>query len=346
MLGEALFVVLSGRARVTEAQAGRRPLPGDFFGELSALDGGQRSANVVAETPVRVLRLFRHTLLELLRASRSWRCGCSTRWCGGCATSSDAPPSSSARRAATVRARPGVGRRGRRRRPPRSDGRGRRRGCRRSRSSRPAGASSRRARAGRASTRGARRSAASRRGDRAPVERSGVKAGSSHVRQSSISAARSAIDRPGEQPEAERPVGHDAGAMFAAPADQVAVARARASRTAAAASRRGGSPRSARSAAGRSSRRRSHRTGRRRQIRHRLPRSPRRRAGRRRASAAGTGRSGRSRAGPSAASHGLPDLLRAEPRSLGLRGHLRGHQHVVAAAVDRAADERSETPWP
>jgi CRP-like cAMP-binding protein len=68
MLGETLFVVLSGRAKVS--RRGRKVgevLPGDFFGELSALDGGPRSATVAAETPVRVLRLFRHTLLELLR---------------------------------------------------------------------------------------------------------------------------------------------------------------------------------------------------------------------------------------------------------------------------------------
>jgi CRP/FNR family cyclic AMP-dependent transcriptional regulator len=68
MLGETLFVVLTGRARVT--RRGRKVgevLPGDFFGEQSALDGGPRSATVSAETPMRVLRLFRHTLLELLR---------------------------------------------------------------------------------------------------------------------------------------------------------------------------------------------------------------------------------------------------------------------------------------
>ena len=66
--GETLFVVLSGKARVT--RNGRKVgevLPGDFFGELSALDGGPRSATVSAETPMRVLRLFRHTLLELVR---------------------------------------------------------------------------------------------------------------------------------------------------------------------------------------------------------------------------------------------------------------------------------------
>jgi CRP/FNR family transcriptional regulator, cyclic AMP receptor protein len=67
MRGETFFVVLAGRAKVVR---GSRKIgemvPGDFFGELSALDGGPRSASVVAETPMRLLRLFRHTLLELL----------------------------------------------------------------------------------------------------------------------------------------------------------------------------------------------------------------------------------------------------------------------------------------
>jgi CRP-like cAMP-binding protein len=68
MRGETLFVVLTGRGKVS--RRGRKVgevLPGDFFGELSALDGGPRSATVSAETPMRVLRLFRHTLQELLR---------------------------------------------------------------------------------------------------------------------------------------------------------------------------------------------------------------------------------------------------------------------------------------
>jgi CRP-like cAMP-binding protein len=68
MLGETLFVVLSGKGKVL--RGGRKVgevLPGDFFGELSTLDGGPRSATVTAETPMRVLRLFRHTLVELLK---------------------------------------------------------------------------------------------------------------------------------------------------------------------------------------------------------------------------------------------------------------------------------------
>jgi CRP-like cAMP-binding protein len=66
-LGETLFVVLEGEAKVT--RGGRRVgavLPGDFFGELSAIDAGPRSASVVAVTPLRVLRLFRRTLMSLI----------------------------------------------------------------------------------------------------------------------------------------------------------------------------------------------------------------------------------------------------------------------------------------
>ena len=66
-VGEAMFVVLAGVARVT--RGGRKVaelFPGDFFGELSALDGGERTASVVAQTPVEVLRLFRHTLRRMI----------------------------------------------------------------------------------------------------------------------------------------------------------------------------------------------------------------------------------------------------------------------------------------
>jgi CRP/FNR family cyclic AMP-dependent transcriptional regulator len=67
MLGETLFVVLAGHGLVVRkgAEVGE-VLPGDFFGELSALDGGARTATIVADTPMRVLRLFRRTLVELI----------------------------------------------------------------------------------------------------------------------------------------------------------------------------------------------------------------------------------------------------------------------------------------
>ncbi|HSL10963.1 MAG TPA: cyclic nucleotide-binding domain-containing protein [Actinomycetota bacterium] len=68
MLGETMFVILEGQAKVVR---GKRKvgevLPGEFFGELSLIDGGPRSASVVADTPMRVLRIFRRTLTGLWR---------------------------------------------------------------------------------------------------------------------------------------------------------------------------------------------------------------------------------------------------------------------------------------
>jgi CRP/FNR family cyclic AMP-dependent transcriptional regulator len=67
--GETLFVLLEGQAKVVRGGKLRTELvPGDFFGEVSVLDGGPRTATVVAETPVAALRLFRSTVLELVAA--------------------------------------------------------------------------------------------------------------------------------------------------------------------------------------------------------------------------------------------------------------------------------------
>jgi len=69
MLGETMFVILSGEARVVK---GKRRLgtvrPGDFFGEVALLDGAPRSASVVADTPLEAIRLYRRTLLRVLQA--------------------------------------------------------------------------------------------------------------------------------------------------------------------------------------------------------------------------------------------------------------------------------------
>ena len=69
LLGETMFVVLSGEAKVVK---GKRRLgtvrPGDFFGEVALLDGAPRSASVVAETPLEAIRLYRRTLLRVLEA--------------------------------------------------------------------------------------------------------------------------------------------------------------------------------------------------------------------------------------------------------------------------------------
>ena len=65
--GETLFVLLEGQVKVFRGGGLRtRLVPGDFFGEVSVLDGGPRTATIVAETPVAALRLFRRTVLELV----------------------------------------------------------------------------------------------------------------------------------------------------------------------------------------------------------------------------------------------------------------------------------------
>jgi CRP-like cAMP-binding protein len=66
--GDAFFVILEGEAKVV---AGRRTInrlmPGDYFGEISLLDGGERTASVISETPLKVLMIDRARFLRLLQ---------------------------------------------------------------------------------------------------------------------------------------------------------------------------------------------------------------------------------------------------------------------------------------
>jgi CRP-like cAMP-binding protein len=65
--GETLFVILEGSVRVV--RGGRiiaKLLAGEFFGELSVIDGRPRTADVVAETDVRCLVLYRDDLKRVL----------------------------------------------------------------------------------------------------------------------------------------------------------------------------------------------------------------------------------------------------------------------------------------
>ena len=68
--GDVCYVILEGQARVV--RNGRRLATiasGDFFGEMSLLDGAPRSASVVADEPSRVLSLPRKAFIELLSAN-------------------------------------------------------------------------------------------------------------------------------------------------------------------------------------------------------------------------------------------------------------------------------------
>jgi len=65
--GNQFFLILDGSARVDVSPQKQRHLhPGDFFGEMSLLDGEPRSATVVAETAMRVLVISRRNFATLL----------------------------------------------------------------------------------------------------------------------------------------------------------------------------------------------------------------------------------------------------------------------------------------
>jgi CRP/FNR family transcriptional regulator, cyclic AMP receptor protein len=66
--GNHFFLIVDGAAIVEVSPRKRRKLaPGEFFGEMSLLDGGPRSATVVAETPVRLLVIGRESFSVLMR---------------------------------------------------------------------------------------------------------------------------------------------------------------------------------------------------------------------------------------------------------------------------------------
>jgi CRP-like cAMP-binding protein len=70
--GVEWFVVLSGRASCrVEGREVATFRPGDFFGELSLIDKGPRSASVIAETPMRLLNFDQREFERLLDVAPS-----------------------------------------------------------------------------------------------------------------------------------------------------------------------------------------------------------------------------------------------------------------------------------
>jgi CRP/FNR family cyclic AMP-dependent transcriptional regulator len=68
-LGDAIYLILSGRSHVCKKKAGDRELAelceGEFFGEMSLVEATARSATVVVTTPTRVFRLPNQELQRL-----------------------------------------------------------------------------------------------------------------------------------------------------------------------------------------------------------------------------------------------------------------------------------------
>ena len=65
--GDSFFIIIDGAVAVrTPIGAGRQLQPGDFFGEMSLLDGEPRSATIVATTDLRLLVVDRSHFWRLL----------------------------------------------------------------------------------------------------------------------------------------------------------------------------------------------------------------------------------------------------------------------------------------
>jgi len=70
--GDSFYVLLEGEAKVI--RSGRRLdrlIPGDFFGEIALIDGGPRTASVVATTPVTTLTISRKRFRKMLEEDAS-----------------------------------------------------------------------------------------------------------------------------------------------------------------------------------------------------------------------------------------------------------------------------------
>jgi CRP-like cAMP-binding protein len=67
-IGTGFFLIVDGMVRVVrDGEVVARLGPGEFFGELSVLDGGPRVAQVVAEVPTRCLALASWDFERILR---------------------------------------------------------------------------------------------------------------------------------------------------------------------------------------------------------------------------------------------------------------------------------------
>lgn len=85
--GDALFIVSDGDVKVSlSGENGREIIlstlgAGDFFGEMSLVDGEPRSASVICLTDAHVLRLSRRDFLQLLRSYPSIGINVMTEMC-------------------------------------------------------------------------------------------------------------------------------------------------------------------------------------------------------------------------------------------------------------------------
>ena len=67
IVGDSFYVVLTGQAKVVaNGRTVARVRPGDHFGEISLIDGGERTASVLSETPMTLLEITQKQFLDML----------------------------------------------------------------------------------------------------------------------------------------------------------------------------------------------------------------------------------------------------------------------------------------
>jgi len=67
--GETFYVILDGEASLNLTRGRIVPLgPGDFFGELALLDGGPRTATILARGPVLTMAIGRRPFRKLVKS--------------------------------------------------------------------------------------------------------------------------------------------------------------------------------------------------------------------------------------------------------------------------------------
>src|SRR4029079_16175446 len=72
--GDSLMVVVKGRIKLTNISVGGREIvlhflvPGNIYGEIAAMDGGERAANAVALEDAEIFLIYTRDLMPTLRA--------------------------------------------------------------------------------------------------------------------------------------------------------------------------------------------------------------------------------------------------------------------------------------
>jgi len=75
--GEELYIIKEGKVRITKIQGGKEKTidiigPGEIFGEMALIDNEKRTATVIAETDVTLIRVDRNNFEYLAKTNVQW----------------------------------------------------------------------------------------------------------------------------------------------------------------------------------------------------------------------------------------------------------------------------------